>query len=202
MRPHGRTRAACEPSWWRPMGLSLLPFLCELCFKCLAWRHQTRKSLRCCLRIAYALLTRARVLLTQVIVPYADLTRTIFSTSPQFRLTRSNFYMQESKQWLAKSSSGRWRCGRRGRRWWRSTTSRSLPSTKLTTFFDSTLAESTGMTGEFLFGRHGQLLAKAPLAYAQLTRRLRGPYADVRKQLRKTPTEDNQCSFKKRHSNA
>ena len=31
---------------------------------------------------------------------------------------------------------------------------------------------------------------------------LRGPYADVRKQLRKTPTEDNQCSFKKRHSNA
>ena len=53
-----------------------------------------------------------------------------------------------------------------------------------------------------LFGRHGQLLAKAPLAYAQLTRRLRGPYADVRKQLHKTPTEDNQCSFKKRHSNA
>jgi len=47
---------------------------------------------------AYALLTRAQVLLTQVIVPYADLTRTIFSTSPQFRLTRSNFYMQESKQ--------------------------------------------------------------------------------------------------------
>ena len=149
---------------------------------------------------AYALLTRAQVLLTHVIVPYADLTRTIFSTSPQFRLTRSNFYMQESKQWLAKSSSGRWRRGRRGRRWWRSTTSRSSPSTKLTTFFDSTLAESTGMTGEFLFGRHGQLLAKAPLAYAQLTRRLRGPYADVRKQLRKTPTEDNQCSFKKRHS--
>ena len=151
---------------------------------------------------AYALLTRAQVLLTHVIVPYADLTRTIFSTSPQFRLTRSNFYMQESKQWLAKSSSGRWRRGRRGRRWWRSTTSRSSPSTKLTTFFDSTLAESTGMTGEFLFGRHGQLLAKAPLAYAQLTRRLRGPYADVRKQLRKTPPEDNQCSFKKRHSNA
>ena len=151
---------------------------------------------------AYALLTRAQVLLTHVIVPYADLTRTIFSTSPQFRLTRSNFYMQESKQWLAKSSSGRWRRGRRGRRWWRSTTSRSSPSTKLTTFFDSTLAESTGMTGEFLFGRHGQLLAKVPLAYAQLTRRLRGPYADVRKQLRKTPTEDNQCSFKKRHSNA
>ena len=47
---------------------------------------------------AYALLTRAQVLLTHVIVPYADLTRTIFSTSPQFRLTRSNFYMQESKQ--------------------------------------------------------------------------------------------------------
>ena len=46
----------------------------------------------------YALLTRAQVLLTHVIVPYADLTRTIFSTSPQFRLTRSNFYMQESKQ--------------------------------------------------------------------------------------------------------
>ena len=119
---------------------------------------------------AYALLTRAQVLLTHVIVPYADLTRTIFSTSPQFRLTRSNFYMQESKQWLAKSSSGRWRRGRRGRRWWRSTTSRSSPSTKLT--------------------------------YAQLTRRLRGPYADVRKQLPKTPTEDNQYSFKKRHSNA
>ena len=127
---------------------------------------------------AYALLTRAQVLLAHVIVPYADLTRTIFSTSPQFRLTRRNFYMQESKQWLAKSSSGRWRRGRRGRRWWRSTTSRSSPSTKLTTFFDSTLAESTGMAGEFLFGRHGQLLAKAPLAYAQLTRRLRGPYAE------------------------
>ena len=106
---------------------------------------------------AYALLTRAQVLLTHVIVPYADLTRTIISTSPQFRLTRSNFYMQESKQWLAKSSSGRWRRGRRGRRWWRSTTSRSSQSTKLPTFFDSTLAESTGMTGEFLFqGSFGQ----------------------------------------------
>ena len=37
----------------------------------------------------------------------------------------------------------------------------------------------------FGFGRHGQLLAKATLAYAQLTRSLRGPYADVRAQLRK-----------------
>ena len=177
MRPHGRTRAACEPSWWRPMGLSLLPFLCELCFKCLAWRHQTRKSLRCCLRIAYALLTRAQVLLTQVIVPYADLTRTIFSTSPQFRLTRSNFYMQESKQWLAKSSSGRWRCGRRGRRW-RSTTSRSLPSTKLTTFFWQhpcwehghdwrvSLWAAWATTGKSTFGLRA--------AYATLTRSLRG----------------------------
>jgi len=73
---------------------------------------------------------------------------------------------------------------------------------KLTTFFNTTLAESTRITGEFLFGRRGQLLAKAPLACMQLTRRLRGPYADVRKQLRKTPTEDNQCSFKKRRSNA
>ena len=132
------------------MGLSLLPFLCELCFKCLAWRHQTRKSLRCCLRIAYALLTRARVLLTQVIVPYADLTRTIFSTSPHhsFDLRAATF--------TCKNRSSDWQnqavddedveeddeevppC-------------RSSPSTKLTTFFDSTLAESTGITGEFLF---------------------------------------------------
>ena len=106
---------------------------------------------------AYVLLTRAQVLLTHVLVPYADLTLTNFSTSPQFRLTRSNFYMQESKEWLAKSSSGRWRRGRRGRRWWRSTTSRSSQSTKLTTFFDSTLAECTGIGGEFLFqGLFGQ----------------------------------------------
>ena len=47
---------------------------------------------------AYALLTRAHVLLTHAIVPYAGLTLTNFSTSPQFRLTRSSVYMQESKQ--------------------------------------------------------------------------------------------------------
>ena len=49
---------------------------------------------------AYALLTRAQVLLTHVIGPYADLTRTIFSTSPQFRLTRSYFYCKNrSSDW-------------------------------------------------------------------------------------------------------
>ena len=48
--------------------------------------------------VAYALLTRVQDLLTQLKVPYADLTLTNFNTSPQFGLTRSNFYMQESKQ--------------------------------------------------------------------------------------------------------
>ena len=48
--------------------------------------------------VAYALLTRVQVLLTHLKVPYADLTLTNFDTSPQFGLTRSNFYMQESKQ--------------------------------------------------------------------------------------------------------
>ena len=86
--------------------------------------------------VAYALLTRVQILLTHLKVPYADLTLTNFNTSPQFGLTRSNFYMQESKQWVAKSSR-RWRRGTRGRRWWRSTTSRSSQSAKLTTFFDS-----------------------------------------------------------------
>ena len=47
---------------------------------------------------AYALLTRAHVLLTHAVVPYASLTLPNFSTSPQFRLTRSNFYMQELEQ--------------------------------------------------------------------------------------------------------
>ena len=51
---------------------------------------------------AYVLLTRAQVLLTHVIVPYADLTLTNFSTSPQFRLTRGNFlytYKNQSSDW-------------------------------------------------------------------------------------------------------
>ena len=51
----------------------------------------------------------------------------------------------------------------------------------------------------FGFGRHGQLLAKAPLAYALLTRSLRSPYADVREQLRKVLTEYTQRFFTKRH---
>ena len=47
----------------------------------------------------------------------------------------------------------------------------------------NSLAFMTKIGEWFGFGRHGQLLAKATLAYAQLTRSLRGPYADVRAQL-------------------
>ena len=64
---------------------------------------------------------------------------------------------------------------------------------KLTVLFENVghslcqnlLAFMTKIGEWFGFGRHGQLLAKATLAYAQLTRSLRGPYADVRAQLRK-----------------
>ena len=44
----------------------------ELCFKCLAWRHQTRKSLRCCLRIAYARTSFTYARYSTLRRPYAD----------------------------------------------------------------------------------------------------------------------------------
>ena len=100
---------------------------------------------------AYVLLMRAQVLLTHVIVPYADLTLTNFSTSPQFRLTRGNFYIHtrikvvigKIKQWTMKT----WK----KRKMMKKYHQQKLAEHEADDFFDSTLAESTGITGEFLF---------------------------------------------------
>ena len=78
----------------------------ELCFKCLAWRHQTTKSLRCCLRFAYARTSFTYALSSTLRRPYADKFQhvtTVSAYAQQLLHARIEVVIGKIKQWTMKT---------------------------------------------------------------------------------------------------
>ena len=76
------------------------------CFKCLAWRHQTRKSLRCCLRIAYARTSFTYARYSTLRRPYADIFKhvtTVSTYAQQLLHARIEAVIGKIKQWTMKT---------------------------------------------------------------------------------------------------
>ena len=120
----------------------------ELCFKCFAYAHTS---------FTYACYSRR---------PYADKfehVTTVSAYAQQLLRARIEVVIGKIKQWTMKTWKKREKMMKKYHQ------QKLAEHEADDVFFDSTLAESTGITGEFLFGRHGQLLAK----HLWLTRSLR-----------------------------